>query len=87
MTTAILIGLGIAGLTFLASRYFNLLDHREERDFRRWHELEQRKTLRAADVATIAEKAADVEKALIVHEERLSQVELTIAGGQVRRRP
>ena len=84
MTQAIIAGLVLAFVAALVSRYFTLLDHREERAHQAWRETEQRKDRRTADVVAIAEKADIVEAALLKHEERISILE---TAGSVARRP
>lgn len=61
-------------------KYIDLLNNREERALRLTIDAENRKSQRTADVVAIAEKANDVEAALLKHEERICALELTAAG-------
>lgn len=74
-----LVAVGFAVMT-IATKYLDLLDHREERAHRVAYQ-------RTADVAAIATKADDVEAALLKHEERICAMEMTVAGAPARRRP
>ena len=62
------------------ARYLDLLNNREERAYRMT-------AVRTADVVTIATKAEDVEAALLKHEARICELEMTVAGAPPRRRP
>ena len=88
MIETIIIAGSVLGASLVAlTKYLDLLDHREERALRKWHEQEQARMQRTADVVAIADQAATVEAALIKHEERISQLELASVGGVARRRP